>query len=138
MEQDYTELMLVEEQPVRLVGRPARAVKRYAYAAVGAVALTLESASRFRHEIVERGIDQLAERGRAARDRRVQEVGEVAQMTRGMAAGLGQQVTATAGAAVGGVAGKARNLIGIASADDVDTVARRIDELNERLDTVVD
>lgn len=138
MEQNFTELMLVEEQPARLVGRPAGAVKRYAYAAIGAVSLTLEGASRFRHEIVERGIDRLADRGRGVKDRRVREAGEVAQMTRGMAVGLGQQVVGTVGAAAGGVAGTARNLIGIASADDVETVARRIDELNERLDVPAD
>ena len=138
IDQMQTEIEMVEEQEQPgFLGRLVRRAKRYAYAGIGVVAVTAEKASEFRHEKVEKGIDQLAERGHEVKERRVKSAGEMAEMTKGMAVGATQQVGQLAKGTAGAVTTKARQRMGIASAADVDAVTGRLDELNQQLDEVI-
>jgi len=124
---------LEAEQSRGLIGRLARLPRRYFYAGVGALSLAAEKASEFRYEKVERNIDRLAERGHAVKERRLQDVGDTVETGRGLAVGLVQQ---TAGKALAPFAGAARERLGIAGAAELDAVARQLDELDQRLETI--
>lgn len=131
-----SELERLEAEQSRGLGRLTRLPRRYFYAGVGALSLAAEKASEFRHEKVERNIDRLAERGRAVKERRLQDVGDTVEMGRGLAVGLAQQTAGKALAPFAGAAGAARERLGIAGADELDAVARQLDELDQRLETI--
>ena len=138
IDQMQTEIEMVEE-PVQpgFLGGLVRRAKRYAYARIGAVAVTAEKASEFRQEKVEKGIDQLAERGHEVKERRVKSVAEMAETTKGLAVVATQQVGQFAKGTAGAVTTNARQRMGIASSADVEAVTVRLDELNQQLDEVV-
>lgn len=115
-----------------LVGRLGHMTRRYVYAGVGAVSVLGEKASDLRHGTAQE-IDRLAARGESVRERRLRRLSDGAQTTRDMAAGVTRQVSAIS-TTVGGYAGRARDMLGIASAEDVDAVIQQIDVLNEELD----
>ncbi len=137
MDEWQAELERLEaEQSRGLIGRLARLPRRYFYAGVGALSLAAEKAEEFRYEKVERNIDRLEERGHTVKDRRLQDLGDTVEMTRGMTVGAVQQAAGVAGGKLVTGVNKVLNLFGIASTTDVDAVALQLDELNERLNDI--
>jgi hypothetical protein len=127
---------LEAEQSRGFVGRLVRLPRRYFYAGIGAASLAAEKVEEFRYEKVERNIDRLEERGHAVRERRLQDVSDAAEMSRGMAVGVTQQTVGAVGTRIGAVTGLARNILGVASASDVDAINHQLDDLNQRLDDI--
>lgn len=137
MDEWQAELERLEaEQSRGLIGRLARLPWRYFYAGVGALSLAAEKIEEFRYEKVERNIDRLEERGHSLKERRLQDLSDTVEMGRDLALGLAQQTIGKALAPLTGVAGTARERLGIAGANELDAVARQLDELDQRLETI--
>jgi hypothetical protein len=125
-----------DEERRSLTGRVAGATRRYFYAGVGVVSVGLQKASDFRHETVEKGIDRLAERGLEVKDRRWGQVNETTEATRGVAVGVTKSVAGMTGATIDSVAKAARERLNLASSDDIDSVARQLDDLTRQIETI--
>lgn len=127
----------LEQERRSLFGRVRGATRRYLNAGIGVVSVGFEKASDFRHETVEKGIDRLAERGQEVRARRLGGLNEAAEASRGMATGLTSQATEMAGSTLDSVAKAARERLHVASSADIEAVAKQVDELNERIDEII-
>ncbi|WP_374687281.1 phasin family protein [Promineifilum sp.] len=137
MDEWQAELERLEaEQSRGVIARLARLPRRYFYAGIGALSLAAEKIEEFRYEKVERNIDRLEERGHSLKERRLQDLSDTVEMGRDLAMGLAQQSVGKALAPFAGVASTARERLGIAGAAELDAVARQLDELDQRLETI--
>lgn len=127
----------MEEEGRSLFGRITGGARRYFNAGIGAVSVSLEKVSNFRHETIEQGIDRLAERGREVRIRRLGGFTDAAEASRGMAVGLTSQATEVAGSSLDSLAKATRERLRVASSDDIEAVAQQIDDLNQRIDDII-
>jgi len=133
-DQLQAEIEAAPEQSPGFLGGLVRRAKRYAYAGLGAAVVTVEKASAFRHERVEKSVDRLAERGRESTWQGVHSAEATAQMARGLALGTAQQAVQLARGGAGRLIRTARGRLGIASAADVELITAQLDKLDRQLD----